>query len=450
MRTRFLGSFGTLLAGVGLAWAQSSSTSPSATPKAAPNPAANVSAAPAASASCAEGAGGLYNPTAALDNLPPPNTYECTFGGCKDFGRDVDFWVGAEYLLWWTRQPSLNEPVVTTGPANSFGILGTAGVSVLSGQQEIDFGPHSGGRLTLGAGIPGLGVGLESTSFVLEKGGMTFLRASDASGSPTLARPVVDALLGRETSSLIASPGAFSGGVIVDANSQFYGTEINLVRACVAADWLYADWIIGFRYAELREDLTIAQRSNLLANGRTGFNGDLVTAPATITIGDSYRAKNQFYGGNIGAQGEVRLGNLFVYSAGKLALGNTHCNVDLFGGSSRFGPGASVQSVPGGLLILPGTNMALHSRNNFSLIPELNVNVGYQFNRHLRIFAGYTLIFWDDLQRPYDQLIRTVNPNRLPTSEAFGRPGGPPVPFEKGATTDFWAQGLNAGLVFRY
>src|SRR5262249_11038202 len=160
-----------------------------------------------------------------------------------DTEREMDIWAGAEYLLWWVRQPAVSQPLVTTGPAGSFGVLGTPGVSVLNGGDKGDFGPLKGARLTVGAGVPGLGVGGDSTTIILETAGKTFLRSSDAGGTPTLARPVVDALTGRETSNLVASPGAFAGGVVVDTSSQFYGSELNLVRARVACDWLYADWI---------------------------------------------------------------------------------------------------------------------------------------------------------------------------------------------------------------
>jgi hypothetical protein len=439
MRTRFLGSLGGLLAGAGLAWAQ-----PPAPPA---NPAADVAVAPAghtgdvivqAPVDCSE-----------CPEAPSPHAYNllCQQG---NQGRDLDYWVGAEYLHWWTRQPTITTPLVTTGPAGSLGILNRPGVSVIAGNEEIDYGPMSGGRLTAGVGIPDFGLGLDGSVFILERGGSSFLRTSDAGGTQTLARPVVDALTGLETSSLIASPGAFAGSVSVDTSSQLWGGEVNLVRARVDKNCFYADWLFGFRYMDLDEELSITQRSTLLPNGVTGFNGGVVRAPAVIGLADTVRVKNDFYGGQIGVQGEYRRNGFFIYGAGKFAVGNTHTNVDLAGTTALFVPGQAAQAVPGGLTVLRNANLAVHSRNNVSFIPEVNVNVGYQFGRHFRVFAGYTFLYWDDLQRPYDQVVRVVNPNLLPSSLSFGRQGGPAVPFEKPVTTDFWAQGVNVGMLFRY
>jgi hypothetical protein len=101
----------------------------------------------------------------------------------------------------------------------------------------------------------------------------------------------------------------------------------------------------------------------------------------------------------------------------------------------------------GGLLTQP-TNIGERDRNVFSVVPEIGVNVGYQVTDGLRVFAGYSFMYWTNVVRPGDQVDRVVNVTQLP---------GSPVPFSGPARpafswndTDFWAQGFNLGLEMRY
>ena len=68
----------------------------------------------------------------------------------------------------------------------------------------------------------------------------------------------------------------------------------------------------------------------------------------------------------------------------------------------------------------------------------------------LSAHVGYTIIWWDNVVRPGDQLTRVVNLTQVPSSLGFGALAGPrgPRPFEN--ESRFWAQGLDLGLAFRY
>ena len=90
------------------------------------------------------------------------------------------------------------------------------------------------------------------------------------------------------------------------------------------------------------------------------------------------------------------------------------------------------------------------TRDAFAVVPEVGVNVGYQITESLRLFAGYSFIGWSDVARPGDQIDVGLNPNLIPTSATFGAPGGPPRPALAVQRTDFWAQGVNFGVEWRY
>jgi len=93
----------------------------------------------------------------------------------------------------------------------------------------------------------------------------------------------------------------------------------------------------------------------------------------------------------------------------------------------------------------------LASHDPVTFVPEVGVNLGYEFGRHVRVFAGYTFLYWSDVVRPGVQFSRVVNPANAPTSLEFGSA----APAQLGTGTvfrhsDFWAQGVNIGVAFRY
>src|SRR5262249_39724063 len=123
-----------------------------------------------------------------------------------------------------------------------------------------------------------------------------------------------------------------------------------------------------------------------------------------------------------------------------------HQLVNIDGQTMFFQPaGNLVSTQSGGLLALP-TNMGGHTRTVFSVVPELGLNLGYQLTDHIRIFAGYTVLYWTHVARPGQQIDRTINSNQLPTIAGPGSlGGGPPRPMLSIRDTAFWAQGVNLG-----
>lgn len=369
-------------------------------------------------------------------------------------------WASFDYLLWWTKSAPNPVPLVTTNPGAGSAFLGAPGTSVAFGGSEFDFGATSGARMTFGVCEPTQTVGLEVTALYLAASPSRFSGVSTPSGSPLFGRPYQDAVSGLQDALLVSFPGAFAGGINVSASSTLWGIEMNLLRHSITSNWegdgplagcqWHTDWLMGMRYLSLREDLLIEQQTQILANGVGVYQGLPIAAPNSIAVTDRFDAANQFFGGQVGMQNELTKGKCYIGLLTKVALGSTYEVTNVNGKTSLVTPAAGVVgSTPGGLLALP-TNIGLQSRSRFTYVPEVDLNFGYEVTTHLRVYLGYSFLYWSSVIRPGDQLSTTVNKSQLPTSTSFGPLFGPAQPAPKFVETDFWAHGLNCGFAVRY
>jgi hypothetical protein len=455
MRKGIVASLASLVAGAGLAFGQAPQTPAGNNPTPAPAVLPDNAAAPAPEqappttdeTSAPMSPLGLGIPPGANafspDQQPEHHIFPLICGPER-------FWVSGEYLLWTVKNESIAAPLVTTGTASSSAILGAPGTSVAIGGSDVSFGELSGARVGIGFCNEDHDWGVELTGFLIERAGNNAALGSDASGSPAIGRPFINSATGAESVSLVSFPGAFSGSVVVSNTSEFGGAEVNLVHNMTSTLGATFDFLIGFRYLALDEELGITQSSVLLPGGVLGFNGSTVLAPANVSVGDTFRTHNDFYGGQIGAQVEFHpYQRIFAMLGGKIGFGDSHENVNASGYTSLSGTGAPASTVPGGLLAVAG-NSGSSTRDAFSVVPEASVNVGVEITKNLRLFVGYSFIYWDNVARPGDQFSRTINPSTVPSSLSFGTGIGAANPANPIVKTDFWAQGLNVGFAFRY
>ena len=80
----------------------------------------------------------------------------------------------------------------------------------------------------------------------------------------------------------------------------------------------------------------------------------------------------------------------------------------------------------------------------------MSLDAGYQITPRLRGTVGYTFIYWPNVFRPGDQIDTNINLSQLPFVTGPGTLVGAAVPAPRNKGSDFWAQGLNFGLEFRY
>jgi hypothetical protein len=107
------------------------------------------------------------------------------------------------------------------------------------------------------------------------------------------------------------------------------------------------------------------------------------------------------------------------------------------------------QNFVGGLLA-ERSNIGSFHRDRFSVVPEVDLKVGYQLTDHVKVFAGYDFLYWSSVVRPGQQIDRTIDETLIPNFNSGATPAGQNRPMVLFRESDFWAQGLTLGLEFRY
>jgi hypothetical protein len=403
-------------------------------------------------------AGGAYGPEAygAAPWAGCGSDAGCGRGPGGPCGPDGRLWLSTEYLLWWTQGMS-TPPLVTASPAGTpraaAGVLGDARTVVLFGDERVNNDIRSGFRVRAGFWLDECNLcGLEGSYLFLGR------RCEDDvfvgfPGTPILARPFFNAAPGAPGTTPVAGmvgvpaadaelvnfPGVVAGSVAAEACNEFYGYEANL-RKNLGCDCNYRiDFLAGYRFLRLEDSVVVTE--NLVATDPAGA----VPAGTRFILQDRFDTRNDFHGGQVGLAGEVRQGRAFVSLRALVALGNVYKQTWI-GGATLIGvPGQAEQTNAGGLLAQP-TNIGAYSRNDFAVVPEGTVSVGYQLTDGIRAFVGYTFLYWSNVWRAGDQIDLVVNPTQIAPGTLFGVPR----PIFPGKDDDFWAQGVNFGLEFRY
>jgi hypothetical protein len=363
---------------------------------------------------------------------------ECDDIGCRLGGlifgplwgclRPHDDWVRVEALLWWTNGGK-TPPLLTTSPdgtsQSQAGVLGQPGTTVLLGNQELNNGFRAGGRISFGTWLDACDdTGIEFNYLGLGQSSNQYTATSN--GSPILARPFFDVDTGAENALLIAYPNVYNGSFSCSSTSDFQAAELLVRRALARAPGYRIELLAGYRFQQLTEKLDITDTAT--------------TGAITAQTLDQFHTQNNFNGGELGIATEWHQCRWSFETNLKVALGDTHSSIDIEGSTTTGGTTSA-----GGLLAL-ASNSGVHDADQFSVIPEIGATLGYDLTCHLRATLGYTLIYWSGVSRPGDQIDLDVSPSQFPgpdqttaTKPAFTQ-----------HTSDFWAQGVNVGLDYRF
>ena len=331
-------------------------------------------------------------------------------------------WFRSEFLAWKVSDQKVPD------------LLQADGVNIIGpGSLNIDDQLRLGGRFTGGAWLnPAATIGLEASFFFLYP--ETPSRTVTSDGSVLLVRPFFDATTNAEDNftQVVAGPGT-TGSFTVEALSRFYGAEVNsrFLFLQSAVGRLYTLW--GARYLQLDESLNMTQLST--------------TAGTTVETSDRFGTHNSFVGGQFGLDGELFWKGFFVNTYGKVALGQNRQTVHIDG--SRIQSDAVLAQGAVGGFYAQQSNIGTYRHESFTVAPEAGINVGYQFGSHVRLMAGYTIIYINNVVRPGDQVDRVIN---LTQRQIFGFPvpAAGDRPQYSHVESSFWAQGLNVGLELRY
>lgn len=336
-------------------------------------------------------------------------------------------WVDGDLLLWWVKGSPLPPPIVQ--------VTGGGSTSTAFGQTPTNFGAISGLRISLGVYFDEFNnYGFETSLFTLGRNRERRSIYSDGDGSPSIALSYRSATPRQpgEYVFRVAEPGIFAGGVLAMSTLELWGAEFNGSICLLRAGGLEFTTLFGFRYLDLRENLFLSTGSTDLATGDfLGFE-------------DSFSTRNEFSGGQLGARVNWTRGRMSLSATGKVALGATRQVVDVRGDSFDSTTGF----YPVGFYV-QGSNSGRTTATQFSVVPSLDLKLGYQVFHCLKLVVGYDFLYWSNVVRPGNQLDRNINLSQNPilgTGVLVG--AGSPAPLFN--RSDFWAQGMTFGLEFRF
>jgi hypothetical protein len=378
----------------------------------------------------------LFAAAPILAQSPAPLPADVEVPACQDdLAREPDlfrYWVRAEYLAYWVRNAPLPISLVTGDPANPTQDL-------LNSNQSL--GMFSGFRVSLGAWLESNNnVGWDGNFFALQQRTSNFAASSNAAGSPTLAFTFANQAPGADGDTFmpIASPGSLAGSVLVASTLQLWGAEANGIFSLSHQENFQIAALAGFRYVDLRETLNISTVSS-----------DFLTVPDTVlSQNDGFSTRNQFYGGQIGGRINWQYERFGLDLTGKFAVGATHQTVAIQGASTQTGPGGVNGTFPGGFFTQT-SNIGRYSANQFAMIPSVEMRFSVFITPQWRAFVGYDFMYWSQVVRPGNQIDGNINLTQSPVL-GNGSLFGAAYPMPLFNRSDFWAQGVNVGLEFRF
>jgi hypothetical protein len=358
-------------------------------------------------------------------------------------------WASADFLLWWTRAMPIHTAMLTqaTNPADpTSGALGSAHTAVLLGGQSYDLGQRFGGRFTAGTWLDDdQSLGLEGSYLFIapEARTDTFTSNGSITAPIVLGSPFFNTVTGKEAFVAVTGPG-FAGGGSLSTSNYLHSGELNILERLSVSPSARITGLLGFRYINFTEDLTF---------GSNDFGVAAATAGARFTETDHFHTSNSFYGANLGLRGEYQVSGLWLAVTGKVALGAMNEQVNISGYSVDVTPGGGpvVNFVlPAGFFALP-TNIGQHSHTVFAVVPEVDLSIGYDITSRIRATVGYTMIYFNNVARPGTAVDHRINPTQsLSVNGTGSQLVGPAVPAFSFQRSDFWAQGINLGLGFRF
>ncbi|MEM7478629.1 MAG: BBP7 family outer membrane beta-barrel protein [Planctomycetota bacterium] len=357
-------------------------------------------------------------------------------------------WVHAEYLMWYASGMDVPPLVTTSSDPTLSGVLNQPTASILfGGNEDILNGQRNGFRIRFGWWLSSFPKwGIEGEYVGLGEDTETFFRQS--TGDPILSRPIFDANVGRDAVERVAFPGDVTGSIGINVNSEFdgaafrfrrqlFGTEgcgFSNLRGIAVPYSSRFDVTLGYRFWELDESIVIREQLQKIS-----------TPTGSFDITDHFATRNQFNGGELGFIWQGRRGWWSVDALMRLGIGNVHQTVNI-SGSTQTVTGGVTSNFNSGILALD-SNIGTYDRDQFTMIPELGLTVGYQLTKRLRATMGYSAIYWGNVVRPGQQIDLDVNPNLF---RAQGTVTGPNRPVFNFVETDFLVHGLSFGAEFRW
>ena len=192
------------------------------------------------------------------------------------------------------------------------------------------------------------------------------------------------------------------------------------------------DALAGFRYYNLSDAVVIDENTTVSNNSTT-----------TYQIEDNFRARNDFYGSELGLRMRATRGPWAFDFTMKVAAGNTHETVTITGLTTDGGT----------------TNSGvLASGDKSGHLPARRVHYDPRAEHGGRVPgqsapAGVTLattFFTGDVCSAADQIDVMVDPLNVKSDPNYAPSAALPAPTFPDRQTSFWAQGVNVGVELKF
>lgn len=376
------------------------------------------------------------------------------------------FYGDLDYVLWWVKGAPLSVPLVSTGPESSReGILNSSASTILygaplapavGGNNTQNFKGLSGARLTLGYWLDDAHrFALEAGGFALQQGNGGLNMQSDSTGSPALVIPMYNTFLylpeGRcgppsqrgcgtgvgEDRAPVALPGDLTGAVSVSNTLRLWGLNANAIENIIRTPAWDVSALGGFRYLNISEDFN-------MSSSLSGVAGSPFAGQSGFAV-DNFATRNHFYGALLGLRALGRYGPFSLESTLTAALGVNSESVNIEG--AYLANNFLTTTGPYGIFATPA-NSGTTTSNQFSVVPEAKIKLGYDITSAIRLTVGYDFLYASNVVRPTDQIDRNLVKGQYFQEDRYSTSFAYPQRLNK--ATDFYAQGLSIGLVARF
>jgi hypothetical protein len=361
------------------------------------------------------------------------------------------FFLGGEYLAWKLNNTTVN-PIVFNVPVGivgapiaigvndvffSFASLTPQSQASLSQNGVINYGMENGMRFIGGLALEqDTGLSVLLNAIIIPTSSYNLSSNTSFNMVPINFQTGLESQvpLGGTAGSINANTEVATIPIVVPRNvaSQVYASANNFVgggevdlkgRDLIFGDVLFSG-LLGFRYFQFNESLGVNSIYNISQVPPNRFNEtpdqvqDLDSNFSDIqsiqsVSSDNIKVYNNFLGPQIGINSNYRFKRFTFDCNGKLGIGVQHQVVTInssttqtFVVNSTNGATTTtskqVQNYAAGVLFSP-YDVGRHSRNQFGLIPELNLKLGYRLFDRLKITAGYDFLMMANVLRASNQ-----------------------------------------------
>lgn len=334
---------------------------------------------------------------------------------------------------------AINIPLVTqNNDPTSFAIIGQPGTQIIFGSgaddRHFDLSRLNGARWILGGWIdPACQFGIEGSGSSFAKEEAEFTASSVLTNSPAINVPFFSVTTASENVLVAARP-----NIVINQDSfRSSSFEVNGLYRMNNPGPFPLILSAGFRNINLYEKLTLTD---------SVYTIPFLPPNSALNVQDSFSAKTQFYGFQLGARTNFSYCDFLFEAKGEMAFGRNNQTLNI-AGQTNVDNQTLIQPI--GLFAEP-SNIGTFKRNQFTIVPELELKLGYDDIKYIHPFVTYDVMYLSHVLRPSENLDRNVNTSQNVLLGGTGILTGTPAPLANLHSTSIWMQGVSVGIEFSW